>query len=382
MDVQILHSGFDGLRFTVQTEIGPQLRAELAPAKAQAKERNCDIEVRLGNVTLTVSAKGNRTFVADTGDQGAIWFFEDPEDRIPNNPGIRVDFRALGLATGGLLGAEAHFREVMAALAVPYAEHLLRVTRADFAVDILAPWFTPDWEALVTPPGTKSAEYTGLGETETHATGCRVTGIRAGAIANRQIAIYDKRVEVIQQHKAAWPTIWNAERAAQGQPPLDLKDPTTSQVWRFEMRLGSKQLRNRFAIKSWDDVHSMIGDAFEDASRRIRYCVPTSDSNRSRWPTHPLWRLVEDVIGNDLYQNCCGVLPSDVIEANRTEKMRELDRQLVGLFVTRAAISEVGPEEFYDFMDSHIPALQRNSEEHPNTIEERMGRAAARYRWR
>ena len=382
MDAQILHSGFDGLKFTIQTEIGPQLRAELALAKVQAKDCNCDIEVCLGNVTLAVRPTGNRTFVADTGDQGAIWMFQDPEDRIPNNPGITVDFRALGLATGGLRGADAHFRDVMAALAVPYAEHLLRVTRADFAVDILAPWFTPDREALVTPPGTKSAEYTGAGETETHATGCRVTGIRAGAIANRQIAIYDKRVEVIQQHKAAWPTIWNAERAAQGQPPLDLKDPTTSQVWRFEMRLGSKQLRNRFAIKSWSDVHSMIGDAFEDASRRIRYCIPTSDSNRSRWPTHPLWRLVEDGIGNDLYHNCCGVLPSDLIEANRAEKMRELDRQLVGLFITRAAVSDVSPLEFYDFMDNHVAALQRQCDEHPKTVEERMTKAATRYRLR
>lgn len=47
------------------------------------------------------------------------------------------------------------------------------------------------------------------------------------------------------------------------------------------------------------------------------------------------------VIGNDLQHNCCGVLPSDVVHANRAAKMREIDAQLCGLFVTRAAISDV-----------------------------------------
>ena len=39
---------------------------------------------------------------------------------------------------------------------------------------------------------------------------------------------------------------------------------------------------------------------------------------------HELWRLFENVIGNDLLTNCCGVLPNDVRDANRTEKMREI----------------------------------------------------------
>ena len=73
--------------------------------------------------------------------------------------------------------------------------------------------------------------------------------------------------------------------------------------------------------------------------------------------------------------------PSDVIFANRTAKMRELDQQLLGLFVTRAAISDVPPDEFYDFMDQHVEALRRNSEEHPKTLEERMQKAGGKYRW-
>lgn len=35
------------------------------------------------------------------------------------------------------------------------------------------------------------------------------------------------------------------------------------------------------------------------AAKRIRYCIPTADANRARWPTR------------------AGVLPSDLIHANR-----------------------------------------------------------------
>lgn len=156
------------------------------------------------------------------------------------------------------------------AMGIKYVETQLRVSRTDYAVDFLAPWFEPNREALVVPPGTKITEYTGIDETATMASGSRVTGLRAGAIANRQLAIYDKRAEIIQQGKMGWLPIWNAALAAKGKPPLDLKYRHASQVWRIELRLGSKQLRNRFEMRSWQDMHDMIGDAFTDALEVIR----------------------------------------------------------------------------------------------------------------
>ena len=381
MEAEILHSGFDGLKFTIQADISADLRKELQSAKDHAKRTQGECVVDFGEVALSVSVKGARGFTGHTGDHGAVWLFQDPQDPTPNNPGITVDFRAYGLATSGLAGAERHFRACMDAFGIRYLETQLRVTRADFAVDLLAPWFEPTRDALVLPPGTKVTEYTGPAETATMASGARVTGLRAGAVANRQLAIYDKRAEVIQQGKAGWLPIWNGALAAKEKPALDLKDRDQSQVWRFELRLGSKQLRNKFKMRSWQDVHDMIGDAFTDALKRISYREPTSDRNRSRWPLHPLWRLFEDVIGNDLQTNCCGVLPSDIRDANRVAKMRELDAQLLGLFVTRAAISDVSIEGFQDFMDQHTAALQRLSEVHPVTLEDRLARAKGRYRW-
>lgn len=337
MDAYILHSGFDGLKFTIQSDIPPALRAELASAKDHAKATHSDCILEFGTIKLSVTNKGARGFTAHTGDHGAVWMFQDPEDPIPNNPAVTVDFRAFGLAADGLDGAEKHFRACMAAFGIPYVETQLRVARADFAVDLLAPWFEPDHDCLVVPPKTKVTEYTGIDETATVSSGGRVTGLRAGAIANRQIAIYDKRAEVIQSNKLGWLTIWNDARKVSGHPPLDLKDRDSSQVWRIELRLGAKQLRNRFEMRNWQDIRSTIGDACTDATKRIRYCEPSHDRNRARWPTHSLWRLFEAVITNDLMHNCCGVQPSDMIYANRIAKMRELDAQVCRLATSRTS---------------------------------------------
>ncbi|MDE0591588.1 hypothetical protein OU789_16740 [Halocynthiibacter sp. C4] len=380
MTADILHAGFDGLKFTVQTDIPAELRRELASAKHYAKDTHSDCIVKYGDVALSVTHKGARGFTCHTGDHGAVWLFQDPEDPIPNNPNITVDFRAFGLATGGLEGAEKHFRECMEAFAIPYVETQLRVARADFAVDILAPWFEPNRSALVVPPKTKITEYTGVDETATVASGARVTGLRAGAVANRQLAIYDKRAEVLQTNKMGWLTIWNAAREKLDKPPLDLTDREASQVWRFELRLGSRQLRTRYEMRNWKDVRDMIGDAFTDALGRIRYTIPTLDSNRARWPAHELWVLVVRAIKDRIYFYQSGVEPSDVIFANRIAKQRELDAQIAGLFVTRAAISYVTGDEFGDFLEQHVQTIERFVSEHKSPVAERISKARARYR--
>ncbi|WP_254443600.1 hypothetical protein [Ruegeria atlantica] len=88
MEATILHSGFDGLRFTIQADIPKDFREELASAKQHAKETYCDCALEFGSVSLNVTSKGARGFTAHTGDHGAVWLFQDPQDRISNNPGI------------------------------------------------------------------------------------------------------------------------------------------------------------------------------------------------------------------------------------------------------------------------------------------------------
>ena len=145
--------------------------------------------------------------------------------------------------------------------------------------------------------------------------------------------------------------------------------------------MGSKQLRNRWEMRSWTDLHAVIGDAYSDFTQRIRYCAPTTDSNRARWPQHELWDVVREVIATDLGGMRSGVVPDEVKDANRSEHMRMLDRQLLGLFVSRAAASEIISDAFAELMEAHVEALLRASDEHPVPIGERLGRAAGRYQF-
>ncbi len=380
--MDVLHSGFDGLKFTIQTDIPPEFRAALADAKTQAIKTNADSVLTMNGMELSVRRSGGSAFSAHTGEYGAEWYFLDPENRAPNNPGITVDFRAFLLATGGLKAAQDHFETCMTAFGIPYIETQLRVSRVDFAVDIHAPLFEPDREALVVPPGTRIREYTGADETETHSTGARVTGLRAGAVGNRQLVIYDKRAEVIAKGKMGWLEIWNASLEEAGKPPLDLKDRDQSLVWRFELRMGSKQLRNKWEMRSWADLDAMIGDAFADFTNRIRYCIPSTDSNRARWPLHELWQRVTEVIESDLSGMRSGAVPDDVKEANRAEHRRMLDAQILGLMVSRAGAEGVEGEDFDAFMKRHLLTLKDASKEHSVPIDERLSKAAGRYRFR
>ncbi|PFG63769.1 hypothetical protein AXZ77_2382 [Thioclava sp. ES.031] len=383
MNAEILHRGFDGLKFTITTDIPPELREALVAAKAEAVRTNAGSIIERDGIALAVRRSGGMAFSAHTGEYGAEWYFLDPENRPKNNPGVTVDFRAFLLATGGLEAAQQHFEHCMAALGIPYAETQLRVSRVDFAIDILAPWFEPEREALVAPQGTRVTTWTGVDETETHGTGPRVMGLRAGAVANRQLVIYDKRAEVIAKGKAGWLTIWNRNRTAAGRPPLDLADPDQSRAWRFEMRLGSKQLRNRWEIRSWADLDAMVGDAFTDAYQRIRYCIVSADRNRSRWPLHELWEAVTAAAGQGLEEQRSGVFASDVKEANREEHKRMLDGQLLGLLVSRAAAEGVtDAETFFTFAKQRLATMRDETREHPVPMDERLAKAASRYRFR
>lgn len=377
----VVHSGFDGLKFTLQTDIPSEFRAALADAKAAAIKTNADCILDLPGLPLAVRRNGGAAFSAHTGEYGAEWYFLDPENRPANNPGVTVDFRAFLLATGGFDAAQEHFDTCIKAFGIRHTEAQLRVSRVDFAVDILASWFEPNREALVVPPGTRIQEYTNL-ESETHSIGARVSGLRAGAIANRQLAIYDKRAEVIAKGKMGWLKIWNDNLDKSGLPPLDLKSRDQSQVWRFELRMGSKQLRNRWEMRSWSDLRAVIGDALTDFTQRIRYTAPTADSNRARWPAHELWDMVEAVIAADLAAMRSGVVPDEVKDANRTEHMAMLDAQILGLLVSRAAAGGIPADSFDAFLKSHLFTLKDASKAHPLPIDERLAKSAARYRFR
>lgn len=176
--------------------------------------------------------------------------------------------------------------------------------------------------------------------------------------------------------------IWNGTRKLESKSLIDLPDRDLSQVWRFELRMGSKQLRNKWEMRSWYDLETMVGDAFVLFCEKISYRLETTDTNRSRWPIHELWGVVRDVVAGDLHDMRSGVVPEDIKAVNRAEHMRMLDGMTLGLLVSRVAAQGVVEEEFIPFAKQHFRELLKLSREHPVPIDERLAKAAGRYRFR
>jgi len=382
MSADILHAGFDGLKVTVEAFISSKVREKLFAAKEEASATMRDASANVNGIDIAVRRSGGKNVSAHTGEYGAEMRLLDPDAQKGFEPGITIDFRAFKLATDGLEGAQRYFEQLMQALEVNYVDTQMRVARVDFAVDFLAPWFEPDPDALILPARTGKRAFMEEDTKESFYANTQVTGVTAGKVNNRQLIIYDKRAEVIAKRKPGWLTIWNHTRARENKPLVNLKDRDTSRVWRFEARMGSKCLRRRWEIRSWDDLDAMIGDAFAEFSGKIRYAIPQHDPNRSRWPNHELWDQVSKVYETNLGQYRSGVLPDTVRTVNREEHKRMLDRSIFGTILTRAAAEGVPEEGLEQYLKRYIPALFKDAETHPVSIETRLDKAAARYRFR
>jgi hypothetical protein len=143
----------------------------------------------------------------------------------------------------------------------PFKHEVL--SRVDFCFDYFLPNLDFNEDAFVSK-SSKDSQHREGGQVQTFTFG-------KGEIVLR---VYDKIAEIAQQSDKTWLFgIWGVDH----------------NVWRVEWQVRKSILR-RFDIRTFTDLHDQCGDA-------LRYLVcehdtlrmPTMDSNRSRWPLHPLW---------------------------------------------------------------------------------------------
>lgn len=377
--MDIVHAGYDKLSLTVSIDIPEEFREALMEAKQIAAGQNNPEVITYKGIDIQVrKSGGGSAFSVSTGDYGAEWYFLDPKNKPKNRPGIQIDFRAFLLATGGIETAKAHFEECMAAFGIRYADHVIKVSRVDFAVDILAPGFVPDRKLVIAPPNTRTKEQDGKLASE-HGIGEGVSGVTAGHISNRQLIIYDKRREIIESKKPGWVEIWNTRRTLESKAAINLKDQNNSQVWRFELRMGSKQLRNRWEIRGWEGLEEKIGDALDEFAQKLRYASPSPDTNRSRWPTHPIWITVSNEIDRFFDGRRNFAEPTNVKIVNREAHKAMLDTQILGTMVSRAVAEGIEPGEFDDFALTYASLICKLSRKHSVAIESRFAKSAGKY---
>jgi hypothetical protein len=138
-----------------------------------------------------------------------------------------------------------------------------RLSRVDFTFDyeIEAPGFASDH---IVSQSAKDTSYRNERTIETLSYG---TG-------DVRLNIYNKVAEIIQKSEKVWFfKLWGV----------------MENVWRIEWQI-SKSILRRFGIRTFDQLYALQGDLLRYlATEHDTLRIPTVDSNRSRWPLHPLW---------------------------------------------------------------------------------------------
>ena len=127
----------------------------------------------------------------------------------------------------------------------------------------------------------------------------RVESVTIGKNPNLQVILYDKRAEVLATNKRWWWPIWEDALAAKGLPPLDVANRAASSIWRVEIRANKRHLKEKWEVSTWGHLLEKLPEVLAQALDDMHFTVPSADSNRARWPMHPLWELVRRELSED-----------------------------------------------------------------------------------
>lgn len=378
--IELLYRGFDGLDVSFQAQIPAALSQALETAKAEAQKFRSAMPFEWNGMHMTVKESGARNgyaFVASTGDFGATWFFKKPN--IYDPWGVRVSCSSFLLATKGLGGARAEIYAVLDALGIAVPIGGESIGRVDYALDYLAPDLTLSADHFIMHSSTGWKKHSDAQEFGENGKSGRVSSVTVGKMPGRQVIVYNKRAEIIAKGKLAWWEIWNAGRMARGQEPLIRDDPRNHVVWRVEIRAGKDDLKERWKITKWADLHDRFGDLVATTLRAIRHACPNGDSNRSRWPESALWQAVRAEVEHDLLEMRSDACPERVKVVQRDAHAKMLFGQIAGLHVAAAAVLGVEFTALPAFAVTSGEQLAARIQSDPERFARKLADAAARY---
>ncbi|MCK8482874.1 hypothetical protein MUY21_02385 [Aliiroseovarius sp. S2029] len=394
-DYTVLHRGFDTLALSIQANIGPKLFEYLEAQKAIAEDEQRELLISYEGPQFLLKPYGGKgyRFLLDGGPDGASWAIKKPNAR--DKWGIRITFGSFFLATYGLGAAKAHCERVLDCLGVRFGPDDVSISRADFCVDVLVNDLTLKPDNLVMHSSTGRRDHVAQDDIAVHGKSGWVSSVTAGSIANRQVIIYNKRSEVIARGKTHWWDIWNhtlrnglgntnaAVTLHKGQPigPLtpDADKAKHNQVWRVEFRAGKDLLKDTWGIRTWAQFFDRYGDLCRSTGELVRYAEPDpSDTNRSRWPNHPLWDVVCAEMNDDLIEMRSGADPNPMKEVHRAEHIASLLKQVTGTCITIAALEgwehEELPVAFSGFAERMTDAVNDNPERSAKQLQDAKDR--------
>lgn len=222
--------------------------------------------LRLGDTDFLLSPNGSKSgypFIISNQDC-SIQFGEF------NEPNFFVKFSSFALWNKGAKYLHEWFLNWAGSLGYMSvrAEGLSRV---DFAFDYHLDNIDFDEDSFVSA-ADKDSQHRRNGNVQTFTLG-------RGDVVLR---VYNKSDEIVESSGKYWlHSLW------QGQ---------TENVWRVEWQVR-KEVLKRFGLRTFSDLFEGYGDVLRYlVSEHTTLRTKTGDSNRSRWPLHPLWTTLADHI--------------------------------------------------------------------------------------
>lgn len=251
-----------------------------------------------------------------------------------NQPNFFVTFRSFALWQFGAVALHARF--LRWAESVGYAPYRAeRLSRVDFTFDYALPVLDFDEESFVSQ-AQKDNKHRKNGRAQTFRLG-------EGPLVLR---MYDKCAEIAEKSAKTWFfDLWGC----------------TENVWRIEWQARKEWLR-RFGLKTFDDLEERQGDLLRYVTHdHTSLRCATADSNRSRWPLHPVWADLQARIES---LGGLGVLKEIDPKALLDERMMRLTVSVYGYLKRIAAIEglmkgriEIGLEESVGLLRDRLDAL-------------------------
>jgi hypothetical protein len=129
-----------------------------------------------------------------------------------------------------------------------------------------------------------------------------------------------------------------------------MSDRALSEVWRVEFRAYKKHLKNRWNITTWGNLRAELPNLLTKALNDIRLTVPNGDTNRARWPDHPLWTMTREALSDDLEGLHSMADQNEIREMLRIERDEMLEDQIKGCMISRAALNGVSDAKLWSYM--------------------------------
>lgn len=356
-DARLIGAGWDTFEECLSVFIFEKTWQKLEEAKKHAYEQNKKLKGK--NQSYSTTFCGLDFQIKGHGAEGVAFILESPDFTIRIRHAseawnLSIKYHSCALWQYTLHGARQRLFDALRKEMNPRPQMdkmgndigWQRVSRCDYAFDFHSPQFTQEMgyslmDQLICHSSCKvqldfkAPEYfENKEDKETHGymigTSARVQTLTIGNKATLEIQIYDKTTEITEASGKTWMyKVW-AQSGFEA-------DANTKDVWRLEVRMGRDWLRDH-EINTLEDLEKNLELLLSEALKTRRLADPPGrDTNKRRWPVHPLWGQAIELAGN-----CPEMLPigkqveqsgemlKDRIKRDIKARVRSLNAALVG----------------------------------------------------